>query len=418
MDEWGIVKKPDRRAGRPAEILDRAALDELSFLYFTIWLYLSIWNRKAQTIRAAVIPASASGASSLLVFSRIGTALATPGRGGPRMMIVDDEYMVCPLDRAGSRPNDSLSKLCPVVNRIRYNLGIAPDDLAASAEVPEKTEYCCDSAKQHLWDYLARTVVADPVRYWPVVGGTAFPIAVPFERLRRLLGDLTSSESAEFGKLFEETLLWHAVPESGVMMGLPHVVFTKPHEFYEIDFVLYFEPTPANAPAEEPAAGWRSHVASDSACVFELTVGHRPEDDLASLRVEHEPVDEADAGDEGTGPQRAHGSAGGERVPGNDHAKNKIFNFLALKQIGLKHVEAHYISIVGPKGLNDVTRSVLGTVDGFFYEVIAGDDSIAQPVVRHFDSPVSPSVARGWHQRVVDYVRSAARSFGARVRGP
>ncbi len=418
MQEWGIVKQPDARAGQPAEVLDRAALDEFSFLYFTLWLYLSIWNRKNQTIRAAIVPAGPRGTSSLLVFSKIGTSFATPGRGAQRMTVVDDEYMVCPFDRNGSRPSDSVSKLCPVVNRIRYNLGIAPGDLATKATVPEKTEYCCDSAKAKLWEYISNTVVADPVSYWPVVGGTVFPVAIPFERLQRLLGDLTSTDSTEFGKLFEETLLWYAVPASGVMMGLPHVHFTKPHSFYEIDFLLYFEPQHVKPPDSDPPDGWARFAENDSLCVFELTVGHRPEDDLVALRggdVDAEEEDAEDADEPGEDSETA--GVGGEKASGNDHAKNKVFNFLALKQIGLKHVEAHYVSIVGPKGLNDVTRQVLGTVEGFSYTVVAGDNSIAQPVVRHFDQPVAPTLARSWHCNVVNYVVTTAEAFGRKVRG-
>jgi hypothetical protein len=97
--------------------------------------------------------------------------------------------------------------LYPVVNKLRYNLAHArPDWDVSGLQEPEKTQHCCDSKKEKLWAYLRDTLLKDADLYGPMVGGSAFPIGLPFDFLKKYLTG-ASPTTDTFGRLMEETLL-------------------------------------------------------------------------------------------------------------------------------------------------------------------------------------------------------------------
>ena len=288
-------------------------------------------------------------------------------------------------------------RLCPVVNKLRYNLAHAKPqwDVTGLTE-PSKTEDCCKSNKSLLWENLGKTVCTDPDFYGPMVGGAAFHVNLPFAILSEFLTDV-NPRGRDFGTLLEETLLWFAMAKSGVLMGIPHVVFNKPLLYNEIDIVLYECAGKSKTPNEEPPGGWSKHIEDHAVCVIELTIGHQPDS-------EKEPVEGAQKS------KKQGGSSEGKDVP-----KNKLVNFLALKSSGFRLVHTHYVSVVGDSDMADATLQALRCTDGFCYVFlpdVVGEDINAM-VLNQRDSRVPVATVRRWHAALIKLVEDARVQFAA-----
>lgn len=187
---WQIVERhfcarPSFDQSTPLLIRDPPGLRELSFVFFAGWLFCGILNRDKELVRPCLLPMGKDGESSLLVLYHPNTPLAAPARR--ELDLFDAEFFRCPLDEALKVPRPlsvTEMRLCPVVNKMRYNLAHArPGWDVTGLREPRKTEDCCGSGKALLWDYLADTVCADPDLYGPMVGGAAFPVRLPFALL-------------------------------------------------------------------------------------------------------------------------------------------------------------------------------------------------------------------------------------------
>lgn len=152
-------------------VSDPRRLRELSFVFSVGCLFTGILNRSKELIRLSLIPIGANRESSILVLYDPMTHLASPSRKHNELF--DPDYFVCPLDRAGGRELTETEKhLCPVVNKLRYNLAHArPDRSVEGLKEPDKTQYCCESKKQKFWIYLKDSINMDPELYSPMVGG-------------------------------------------------------------------------------------------------------------------------------------------------------------------------------------------------------------------------------------------------------
>jgi hypothetical protein len=239
---WKIAEqffcdKPNFTANTPLRIRDLQGLKELSFVFFTGWLFSGILNRDKELVRPCLLSMGKTGDTSLLVLYDPRTPLAAPARR--ELELFDPEFFTCPLDKASKPLTVTEMRLCPVVNKLRYNLAHAkPGWNVTGLTEPKKTEECCKSSKTLLWDYLGQTVVANPDLYGPMVGGAAFPVRLPFNLLSQYLTGV-NPRTRDFGNLLEETLLWFAMAKSGVLIGEPHIIITKPFECNEIDILLY-----------------------------------------------------------------------------------------------------------------------------------------------------------------------------------
>lgn len=91
-----LVDAPDLTSGKPLLLRDRNGLAELSFLFFTGWLFTSILNQSKSRYSLGLVPIGTAGESSMLVLYRRNTHLATPARRVEEFL--DSEYFVCPLD--------------------------------------------------------------------------------------------------------------------------------------------------------------------------------------------------------------------------------------------------------------------------------------------------------------------------------
>jgi hypothetical protein len=159
--EQYFCSKPSPRKGTPLVIRDYEGLKELSFVFFTGWLFCGVLNSEKDLVRPAILPMGKAGESSVLALYERTTYLAAPARRGASLL--DPDYFVCPLDRATSALSATEIHLCPVVNKLRYNLAHAEKEWDVSGLVePSKTQECCASGKDLLWSYLANTVCLDP----------------------------------------------------------------------------------------------------------------------------------------------------------------------------------------------------------------------------------------------------------------
>jgi hypothetical protein len=405
---WSIAEKhfcekPSFKDNTPLRIRDPDGLKELSLVFFTGWLFSGILNRDKELVRPSLLPVGKAGESSLLVLYHPNTPLATPARR--ELGLLDADFFTCPLDKANKPLTLTEMRLCPVVNKLRYNLAHAKPswDVSGLTE-PSKTQDCCNSAKNLLWQYLDRTVCSDPDLYGPMVGGAAFPVRLPFALLYQYLTGV-QPRTRDFGSLLEETLLWYAMAKSGVLIGEPHITLTEPFESNEIDLLLYESAGKTKAIKEEPTGGWASYLADQSICMIELTIGHHSEGEAAS---EH----------------RAKKSEAKEFVEqetkkqsGKDVPKNKLVNFLALKTAGFRLVHANYVSVVGDPNIAAATRQALTSTDGFHYVFLPDivKEDIEATVLNHHDSRVPVAKVRSWHEALISVIESMSADFAVNL---
>ncbi len=389
-----FCEPPKLAKGKQLVIRDVAGLMELSFALFAGWLFSGILNREKPLLRPCLLPLGEKGETSVLSLYDPGTHLAAPARR--KLDLLDADYFTCPLDTATRPLTDTERHLCPVVNKLRYNLAHAkPEWNVTGLAEPSETKECCESKKNLLWRYLGRTLLADPDLYGSMVGGTAYPIQLPFSVLTEYLTGV-SPGTKDLGKLLEETLLWFAMARSGVLMGAAHVIFTKPFECYEIDMLLYECAGKYRLQKDEPAGGWPAYVADQSICVMELTIGHQPS------QTEDRPTTDKKKG----------------QVEGNDAPKNKLVNYLALTSYGFRSVQANYVSFIRDKSMHQATQQALEKTGGFNYVLMpdrVGCD-VEQTVLRHPDSRVPVRTVRDWHTTLVRAIEGIGESFAASLR--
>ena len=375
----GLIQSPSFKVQPPTplQILDRHGLTDLSFIFFTGWLFTSILNRSKELIRVSLLPFGSTRELSVLVLYSPTTHLASPSRKVNELF--DPEYFVCPLDRSGGKElSPTQQHLCPVVNKLRYNLAHARPDWSVDGLMePDRTQYCCESKKQKLWAYLEATIRAEPEVYGPMVGGRCYPIRLPFDFLEKYLTGI-EPKNLDLGKLLEETLLWFAMAASGVVVGYAHPQPTVPIVFNEIDLLLYEAGTDFKGLQEPPPGGWEAYLARHAVCLMEFTIGH------------HAEVAKAVSG----GQQKA---AGG---PGKDVPKNKLMNFYAMRSFGFRLTHGNYFTVLGESNLAPPTRQTLDATTGFSYRCLSDEcsDDIGQIVINHPDASCplgqGPGVAR------------------------
>ena len=390
----GLIRSPSLKATPPSslKILDREALTELSFIFFTGWLFTGILNRSKELIRLSLLPLGTSGESSVLVLYHPETHLASPSRMDSE--IFDSSYFVCPLDRAGGgEKSPTQMHLCPVVNKLRYNLAHArPDGSVEGLKEPDRTQYCCESRKAKLWAYLNETVRTDPELYGPMIGGRAFPINLPFAFLERYLTGI-EVKNLDLGKLLEETLLWFAMASSDVIMGFPHVTPAIPIAFNEIDLLLYEAAGDFTGQQATPDGGWEAYLNRHAVCLMEFTIGHHAEMAKGGQEV----------------PGRPEGGLG------KDVPKNKLMNFYAFRSYEFKLVHGNYFTVTGEANLAPPTKRTLSTTAGFNYRCLSDEcgANIEQLILQHHDTPVPVLQVRSWHGRLIEMVEQAGRDFRA-----
>ncbi len=400
LARWALVEqhfcsKPNSRKRTPLVIRDYEGLRELSFLFFTGWLFCGVLNSEKDLVRPAILPMGKESESSILALYERTTHLAAPARRGASLL--DPDYFICPLDRASGPLSDTEKHLCPVVNKLRYNLAHAREEWDVSGLVePSKTQECCSSRKELLWSYLARTVYVEPDLYGPMVGGSAFPINLRYEILSNYTTGVEPG-TKDFGTLLEETLLWFAMAKSGVMIGGSHVTIEKPFQSNEIDILLY-ECAGDSKAMTDPPDGWEKHVENHAVCVIELTIGHQPES----------PGDAGEAGGSQRGPRRAEG---------NDAAKNKLINFLAFRSLGFKRVEFHYVYVNPDSSMAGATRQAIENTEGFRYSYLSsilGED-VRAAVLNHRDSRVPVQTVQRWHEALIKEVETIGEDFARKL---
>jgi hypothetical protein len=390
----GLIQSPSfkDKPPTPLQIRNADGLLDLSFIFFTGWLFTGILNRSKDVIRVSLVPFGPNGELSVLVLYDPTTHLASPSRAISELF--DPDYFVCPLDRSGGRALSETQKhLCPVVNKLRYNLAHArPDRSVDGLKEPDRTQYCCESKKARLWDYLNRTILAEPEVYGPMVGGRCYPIRLPFSFLVNYLTGI-EPKNLDLGKLLEETLLWYAMAESGVVMGFAHAQPNVPIVFNEIDLMLYEPGADLKGVLEPPSGPWEAYLGKHAVCLMEFTVGHHAE--VAK----------------GAAQQK------GEAGPGKDVPKNKLMNFYAMKSFGFRLTHGNYFTVLGESSLAPPTLRTLGTTDGFTYRCLSTEcgDDIGQLVLNHPDAPVPWNLVRKWHDHLIGMVLESARQFRARL---
>lgn len=389
--EQHFCDKPNFKQNTPLRIRNGQALKELSFVFFAGWLFSGILNREKELVRPCLLPLGKARDSSLLVLYHPKTPLAAPARR--ELELLDPDFFTCPLDRATKPLTVTEMHLCPVVNKLRYNLAHAkPEWDVTGLTEPRKTEDCCKSSKALLWDYLDQTVAANPDLYGPMVGGAAFPVRLPFNLLRQYLTGVLP-RTRDFGNLLEETLLWFAMAKSGILIGEPHITITKPFECNEIDILLYECAGKTKQLKDEPAGGWANYLADQSLCLIELTIGHHAEG-----ATEQEP----------------------KKQSGKDIPKNKLVNYLALKSAGFRLVQSTYVSVVGERNIAPATRKALTSTDGFKYIYLPDivNEDIEATVLNHHDNRVPVGKVRAWHDALIQIVENSSEEFVAKLKNP
>lgn len=400
LKRWELVEKyfcskPDPQNGTPLVIRDYDGLRELSFLFFTGWLFCGVLNSTKDILRPAILPMGKNNESSILALYERSTHLAAPARRFTSLL--DPDYFTCPLDRSSAPLSETEKHLCPVVNKLRYNLAHAKEEWDVSGLIePSKTNECCGSGKGLLWSYLARTVCSDPDLYGSMIGGSAFPINLPYEILSQYTTG-TEPGTRDFGTLFEETLLWFAMAKSGITIGGAHVFFKRPFKSNEIDILLY-ECAGKSKSRNNPSDEWEKVVKDQAVCVIELTIGHQP-DATTDLGRTDEPLQVLN------------------RAEGNDAPKNKLVNFMAIKSLGFKHVEFHYIHVKADSAMADATRQAIGFTEGFRYASLASilKEDIGAAVLNHRDSRVPVQTVRNWHEKLIKEVESIGVEFAQKL---
>jgi hypothetical protein len=393
---WDIAEehfcdKPNFKENAPLRIRNPDGLKELSFVFFAGWLFSGILNRDKELVRPCLLPMGKAKDASLLVLYHPKTHLVAPARR--ELELFDADFFTCPLDLAKKALTVTEMRLCPVVNKLRYNLAHAqPGWDVTGLKEPKKTEDCCNSGKQLLWQYLGETVSAAPDLYGPMVGGAAFPVRLPFDILRKYLTGV-SPRTRDFGNLLEETLLWFAMARSGVLIGEPHITITKPFECNEIDVLLYECGGKTRAIKEDPTEGWAKYLADQSICVIELTIGHHTGG--------KESAEQED-----------------KKQSGKDVPKNKLVNYLALKSAGFRLVQANYVSVVGDPTMAPATRQALTSTEGFRYVHLPDivKDDIEGMVLNHHDSRVPVEKVRYWHEALIRVVEEMSGEFAAKLK--
>lgn len=391
----GLIRPPSFKEKPPTslQICNADGLLDLSFIFFTGWLFTGILNRSKDLIRVSLLPFGLNRESSVLVLYDPTTHLASPSRAISELF--DADFFVCPLDRfAGQELSETQKHLCPLINKLRYNLAHArPDRSVDGLKEPHKTQYCCESRKAKLWEYLQGTILTNPEVYGPMVGGRCLPIRLPFSFLEKYLTGI-EPKNLDLSKLLEETLLWYAMAESGVVMGFAHAQPKVPIDFNEIDVMLY-EPGVDLKPVQVPPNGsWEDYLKKHAVCLMEFTVGHQAE--VAKGVVAQQ------KGDVG---------------PGKDVPKNKLMNFYAMKSFGFRPTHGNYFTVLGESNLAPPTLRALETTEGFTYRCLseACDDEIGQLVLNHPDAPVPWEQIRKWHGRLIEMVIEAAQRFRSKI---
>jgi len=387
----GILRSPDVKEGTPLQVLDRESLTELSFGLFVGWIFTGILNREKRKLGISIIPATPSGDISVLALYDPTSGLITPQQTQEGILL-DPDYFSCPLDKIGlgtlSPPE---MRLCPVVNKIRFNLGKSRSDLGFAGIVePHKTLDCCESRKAKLWGYLNRTVVSEPTTYGSIVGGAAVPIRVSYEFLGQYL---TGTGSNDFGTLLEETLLWLAGAASKCLRGFPHVTIEKPMKSNEIDILLYDEQGKDASSQGEPISDATGELDGVGVCIIELSLGHPVRYMKKGMPNKNEEVSIAET----------------DRT-----IKSKLINFLALEKLGLGTIHGHYLSMTGESALSGAADVLLRGTENYNFccigELVGGD--IVGSVLNHLETPVDLDTLRIWHSSLVRSIEEAAVAFG------
>ena len=353
----------------PIAILDEDLIYELSFCFFAAWILKGALGKRLH-LSFVALPRPGT---VVMVLSENHSPYVAP-KGG-ESLLMDRDYFTCPLDlNGGAEPAGVVRLLCPVLNKLRYNLSAAAT--RDGLEAPRKSQECCGSRKDLLWEYLERTVVKDSDRYGATLGGAVIPLSISSAIFEQYATNI-SIESGDLGKLLDETLLWFAMRKSGCLMGLPHAELEEPFVSNEIDFLLY-ETAGEKQHKAAPAAGWSSVTSRQRLTLFETTVGHR---------------DEAQDG----------------AAPGKDHPKNKLMNFLAFRSLNFERLRFHYLSILPAKDPDRATATALkSTVDFEYWSLSDEVPSVEQDLLNYFDSPVPIARLREWHRRYVEKVEEAA----------
>jgi hypothetical protein len=391
----GLIRSPSFKIDPPSslQICNEDGLLDLSLIFFTGWLFTSILNRSKDLIRVSLLPFGPNRESSVLVLYDPTTHLASPSRAISELF--DPDYFVCPLDLSGGKELSETQKhLCPVVNKLRYNLSHArPDRSVDGLKEPHKTQYCCESRKLKLWQYLQDTILASPEVYGPMVGGRCYPIRLPFSFLEKYLTGI-EPKNLDLGKLLEETLLWYAMAESGVVMGFAHAQPNVPIVFNEIDLMLYEPGADLKGVQEPPAGPWEAYLKKHAVCLMEFTVGHHAEVAKGAATQQ-----KGDAG------------------PGKDVPKNKLMNFYAMRSFGFRLTHGHYFTLLGESTVAPPTLRTLDTTEGFTYRCLSKEcgDDIGQLVLNHPDTPVPWDKIRKWHGHLIQMVIDAARLFRSKI---
>lgn len=388
LAERGVLVAPSISERTPLRILDEPTLRELSLAFFVGWLLNGILNKDDEVVRAAFLPLVHPSRTLLVVSgskARTGSKQGSRIAPGRRALDVDREYLLCPLDHAnGAAVTMAQQTLCPVVNKLRYNLG--QDEEVSRFEVPSEPAECCASQKRALWSYLGRTALSAPDTYRSLLGGLVIPLDLSPELVDLYI---TGLEADDLGTLFDETLLWYAMDASASPIGLPHAEFLHPFRSNEIDFLL-FESNGKRQPraAVAPPDGWEAWLSDQSLCMFETTVGHRSEEDATM----------------------------GFR--GSDHPKNKLMNLLALQSAGFRHVELHYLSMTDIHDkLAPTVQQTLRRTRGFFYWSLSEElGDVTAGVLDVLEDGIPVATLRRWHAAVVDRVKRCAVDFQRRRR--
>jgi hypothetical protein len=378
----GVLAIPSHKQQTAGHFLNRALFDEVSFALFVSWLYLTIRNREKNTTRVNLVTLPDAEGRSLLAITRRSTSSATPGRGQQGLWL-DNDYFACAVDANGIPVERSRQILCPVLNRIRLNLGEAGGPFVP----PRSSADCCASRKRALWDYLKQGFEADLERTGALLGGQVVPLNLP-SGLISALGTGLESSSQDLGRVFEETLLLYAVMASGQTLGLAHFDLQLPFLSNEIDFALYETAGHPKCSADN----WRQLVSDQSLCVFEVTSGHRPD------------------GEEG---REVNAS---KKLDGSDHPKNKMINFMALSSLGFARLHYHYLSALPGTHLSSATQHALEQTPGFNYWCLG----VLEPdLERHVldEDVIDVARLRSWHQHFVLEVERAARAFASQLPG-
>ncbi len=353
--------------GAPLQVRDRSMLEDLSFALFCAWLFGSVFAMRTGRMPMAAVPIGGETGPAVLAFGFDGSRWLAPGA---QAIFIDSEYLRCWADvRSAASISGAERRLCPVLNKIRYNLG-SRSASSVVGSIPPTGHACCESGKQRLWKFL-RSASDDVLSASLGARVVRLGDRLTFDRLLQYIGGGEIGTS-DLGKMFEETLLLLAGAAAGALYGAAHCELVEPYPTYELDFVIW--QTRGARPrkkTDKPPPDWGSYLRDKAACVFEITLGHR------------ESVDD-------------------RSQPGMDHPTNKALNFLSLASMGFDRFEYHYVSVLGPH--ENLNATILGTMRGagaigFNYHCVADTYSdLSEKVVSYLDQPVSHAQLHDWHE--------------------